>query len=266
MARAAFVLRPKVVIVENVPAVVHDRNESVRVTAETLRLIGYDVVDDLVIRLDALGVPQTRKRHFLIASRVQRAHLVALTNSIAGRCPHPLPRTVRWAIEDLVDRTAEAGSGTFDAPSQPSAENQHRMGWLFRNGAHWLDDPERPRCHRDGNHSYRSIYGRMHWDRPAQTVTTGFGSMGQGCYVHPSQQRTITPHEAARLQTFPDFFRFDITTRRTAWARLIGNAVPPFAMREIAREVLDQLFLPARWIRAKAAEQQHAADGAARRR
>jgi len=51
--------------------------------------------------------------------------------------------------------------------------------------------------------------------------------MGQGRYVHPSQRRTITPHEAARLQCIPDFFRFGSVLSRTALAEMIGNAVPP---------------------------------------
>jgi DNA (cytosine-5)-methyltransferase 1 len=73
------------------------------------------------------------------------------------------------------------------------------------------------------------MYGRLHWDRPAQTVTTGFGSMGQGRYVHPSRRRTITPHEAARLQTFPDWFDFGQSSRGQL-ADMIGNAVPPLVM------------------------------------
>jgi DNA (cytosine-5)-methyltransferase 1 len=51
--------------------------------------------------------------------------------------------------------------------------------------------------------------------------------MGQGRYVHPTQRRTITPHEAARLQFIPDFFDFSSVSKRTALAEMIGNAVPP---------------------------------------
>jgi DNA (cytosine-5)-methyltransferase 1 len=69
------------------------------------------------------------------------------------------------------------------------------------------------------------MYGRLWWDRPAQTITSGYGSMGQGRYVHPDGYRTLTPHEAARLQFFPDWFDFGERTR-TAWADAIGNAVP----------------------------------------
>ena len=66
----------------------------------------------------------------------------------------------------------------------------------------------------------------MYWDRPAQTITRGFGSTGQGRYVHPKLPRTILPHEAARLQFFPDFFSFGQSSRGEL-QYLIGNAVPP---------------------------------------
>jgi DNA (cytosine-5)-methyltransferase 1 len=100
------------------------------------------------------------------------------------------------------------------------------MAWLIEHDEHDLPNALRPPCHQS-EHSYRSMYGRLRWDQPAQTVTTGFGSMGQGRFVHPATARTITAHEAARLQTIPDFFDFSLARTRGSLARLIGNAVPP---------------------------------------
>jgi DNA (cytosine-5)-methyltransferase 1 len=88
------------------------------------------------------------------------------------------------------------------------------------------------------------MYGQLKWDEPAQTITTGFGSMGQGRYVHPSRPRTLTPHEAARLQFFPDWFDFTAggtQMRRGVWATMIGNAVPPKLTMELGRILLPQL-------------------------
>ena len=82
---------------------------------------------------------------------------------------------------------------------------------------------------KDGNeveHSYKAMYGRLDWNRPAQTITSGFGSMGQGRYVHPELPRTLTPHEAARLQLLPDWMDFAAGGGRGRWARMIGNAAP----------------------------------------
>jgi DNA mismatch endonuclease (patch repair protein) len=111
------------------------------------------------------------------------------------------------------------------------------MTWLLENNAYDLPNLLRPECHH-GVHSYASMYGRLRWDAPAQTITTGFGSMGQGRFVHPSRPRTLTPHEAARLQTLPDFFDLDETKGRGAWAAVIGNAVPPLLGAHIASPLL----------------------------
>jgi len=70
------------------------------------------------------------------------------------------------------------------------------------------------------------MYGRLSYDLPAATITGGFGSPGQGRFIHPTQRRTLTPHEAARLQFFPDWFKFSDVATRTALAKMIGNAVP----------------------------------------
>jgi DNA (cytosine-5)-methyltransferase 1 len=78
----------------------------------------------------------------------------------------------------------------------------------------------------------------MHWDQPAQTITSGFTSMGQGRFVHPKEQRTLTPHEAARLQFIPDFLRFDDGIGRTTLAEMIGNALPAKLTYVIGLELL----------------------------
>ncbi|MGH3053264.1 MAG: DNA cytosine methyltransferase, partial [Gaiellaceae bacterium] len=100
----------------------------------------------------------------------------------------------------------------------------------------------RPVCHQS-EHSYVSMYGRLRWDAPAQTVTTGFGSMGQGRYVHPLRPRTLTPHEAARLQFLPDFMRFEEIRTRAALAQAIGNAAPPLLTIVLVEALIGQELL-----------------------
>ena len=85
------------------------------------------------------------------------------------------------------------------------------------------------------------MYGRMYWDRLAQTITSGFGSMGQGRFVHPRRRRTITAHEAARLQGFPDFFDFTSVNKITALREMIGNAVPPMFAEAVGRQIRKSL-------------------------
>lgn len=222
-ARAAEVLLPTYVVVENVPAVRHDKGKVVASATAALEAAGYTVAS-AVLDLIRFGVPQKRRRHILIAVLGKLVDPAALLDMYSP-CDSHEQRSVRWAIADLVDRDSSEGP---DSPSVPTDTNKKRMQWLIDEGEYDLPNPMRPKCHRDNeDHSYNAMYGRLNWDDPAPTITTGFGSMGQGRFVHPAVARTLTPHEAARLQTLPDFFDLDTKKGRGAWATVIGNAVPP---------------------------------------
>lgn len=233
MARAARVLEPRIVVIENVPTVVNDYGKVVDATREALEQDGYQV-EDAILKLWHMGLPQLRKRHVMLASRDDEfvpKDVLDILQEDSG-CG---VRDLKWAIADLVDVPADSG---FDMASNPSQTNAERIRWLFDNDEFDLPNHMRPPCHQNDSHSYTSIYGRLRWDRPAQTITTGFNSIGQGRNAHPARRRTITPHEAARLQFFPDFFSFGAVDTRTAWAQLIGNAVPPLLTMRIAEHAL----------------------------
>jgi DNA (cytosine-5)-methyltransferase 1 len=217
VARFAELVSPPHVIVENVPAVLHDRGRIVEKTIAALIRLGYSV-DHAVVDLSALGVPQRRRRHVLVGSLTRTPNIKA----VVSRYWTP-SRSVGWAIGDLSEITPDT---TFDQAAKATVANQKRIDYLFRHKRFDLPDHVRPDCHKLKDHSYKSVYGRLDWDAPAQTITTGFTCMGQGRFVHPRQKRTLTPHEAARLQFIPDFFRFPADLKRTALARMIGNAVP----------------------------------------
>lgn len=229
MARFAEVVSPTHIVIENVPQVLRDKGGVVARTAKWLRGLGY-AVDDGIIESDSLGVPQRRRRHVLIASLKGSVSV----SDVIGAHRHP-PRSVAWAIGDLLDVTMDR---LEHRSSRPTAESRRRIDFLFDNDLYDLPDSERPACHRLKEHSYRSVYGRMHWNSPAQTVTSGFSSMGQGRNVHPLRRRTITPREAARLQFIPDFFSFDGVIARTQLAEMIANAVPPKIVYAVALELL----------------------------
>ncbi|MFG1208995.1 DNA cytosine methyltransferase [Xanthobacter flavus] len=228
MVRFAELIQPSLVIIENVEGVRHDRRGSAAQAAEQLRAMGYDVVEP-TITCTRLGVPQSRRRYVLVAARRDLAPAIAEFEAL-----HLGERSVGWAIEDLLDVESEV---TFDTAAVHAAANQRRMRFLFDNDLYDLPDAERPDCHRLKRHSYRGVYGRMKWDEPAPTITTGFGSTGQGRFVHPRRVRTLTPHEAARLQTYPDFFEFG-PAGRTQLQKMIGNSVPPLAMATLGMALL----------------------------
>lgn len=232
VVRFAELVRPRLCLIENVDSVVSDQRRSASRAADRLEALGYQV-DEGRIALHELGVPQRRKRHLLVASDAgeQRLDVDAVVESM--KVGDMNGRNLRWAIGDLERREGAEG---FDAPSIASEENAARISWLHGGSGRFdLPNRRRPDCHRvpkqdeDGaekEHSYKSMYGKLRWDRPAQTITSGYGSMGQGRYVHPSRPRTLTPHEAARLQFIPDFVRFDAVSGRGRWARMIGNVAP----------------------------------------
>ena len=123
MARAAEILCPSVIIIENVPTVTFDVRSVVHRTVERLREIDY-IIGEGVVDLSNLGVPQKRRRHVIIAVRdcdVDPQELVK--NLETPICGH-VPRSVRWAIEDLQDVVT---CSPFDLPSQPHPINQYRI-------------------------------------------------------------------------------------------------------------------------------------------
>lgn len=227
MGRAAEVLRPRFVLVENVPSVRHDIADVVGTTRAHLAAAGYSVAE-ATVSLHALGVAQRRKRHVLLASRVEGVEPAIVLKAITER-ELDSSRDLKWAIGDLEDLADPRG---YDTPPKASPANLRRMQFLLDHGLYDLPNAERPECHQDA-HSYKSMYGRLNWDLPAQTITSGFGSIGQGRYMHPSRARALTPHEAARLQGFPDYFSFSAVTKRADLGTMIGNAVPPALAREI---------------------------------
>lgn len=219
MVRLAELLRPKLMIIENVPGVLHDKGQVVARTSAALLSLGYSV-DQAVVELQALGVPQRRKRLIVVAWRNGTFNIA---QTLARHEAEPRPMS--WAIADLEGKYD--ATSVYDSSATHSAENQRRINYLFSHDLHDLPNSQRPPCHRDKAHSYVSVYGRMHWDRVAPTITGGFGSTGQGRFVHPRQPRTITPHEACRLQFVPDFFRFPLSVGRRSMQQIVGNAAPP---------------------------------------
>lgn len=232
MARAAEVLLPQIVLIENVPTVRNDISGVVGTTRRSLESKKY-VVAEATVSLHALGVAQGRKRHIMLASRSPNVDPTAVLQELTEREPDS-KRNLRWAIGDLESLRDPVG---YDVPPRASETNLRRMQYLLDHGIYDLPNAERPACHQNA-HSYKSMYGRLRWELPAQTITSGFGSIGQGRYMHPSQPRALTPHEAARLQGFPDYFDFSAVSRRADLATMIGNAVPPALAREIMRAVL----------------------------
>jgi DNA (cytosine-5)-methyltransferase 1 len=190
-----------------------------------------------VIECSTLGVPQSRKRLVLLASKLGPAGLDTPSN--LGETP-----TVRKTISGLpAIRAGESDPGDpLHTASSLSSLNMKRI-MASKPGGTWRDwDPSlRTTCHtRDSGVSYPSVYGRMEWDKVAPTITTQCFGYGNGRFGHPEQNRAISLREAAMLQTFPRNYRFIADGEKVLFSRLgrlIGNAVP-VRLGEVIAEVL----------------------------
>lgn len=77
-----------------------------------------------------------------------------------------------------------------------------------------------------------TYYGRLAWDKPSYTIATYFNRVGNGCNLHPEQNRVMSNREAARFQSFPDDFIFQGS--KASQYKQIGNAVPPLLARLVS--------------------------------
>jgi DNA (cytosine-5)-methyltransferase 1 len=221
-ARIIEELKPEFVSMENVPRVV--RHGPYKKFLKTLTDLNYHV-DSRQVRCADFGLPQERRRFVLIASRL-------------GPISLPDKKTKSTTVYQAIGHLPPVGAGETDRndPMHKARAlapvNLQRIKASVPGGT-WLDWPEelRSECHRvESGESFKSVYARMSWDRPAPTITTQSANFGTGRFGHPEQHRAITLREAAILQSFPDnyvFVRPDEDISFAAVGRLIGNAVPP---------------------------------------
>jgi DNA (cytosine-5)-methyltransferase 1 len=204
------------------------------------------------LKASDFGVPQTRHRLFVMA--FQRS--LGATPSFPS--PLPGPRlTVQDAIGDLPK--LEAGGQALRYASPPSSALQvqlrgaqtelslheapaHAPGIidviraLPPEGGTRRDLPQ----HLQPPSGFHNTYQRMRSSHPAPPVTSSIGRVSSGPHVHPTQDRALTPREAARLQTFTDAYRFDGPGRWEIY-RQIGNAVPPALAEAVGRALVASL-------------------------
>lgn len=235
-------IRPDVVSMENVPTLARfDKGRVLEEFLNQLKAADY-LIDYNVLLCSDYGVPQTRARLVLVASRLGPIKLPEVTCT-----PDQYP-TVKQSIGHLPKlKSGEIDPTDWihrsrDMTPQNIARIQHS-----KPGGTWRDWPEELRlpCHRkETGQSYDAVYGRMRWDYPAPTLTTQFFNYGTGRFGHPEQDRALSFREGALLQTFPPDYIFDKSDDRVsnnALGRLIGNAVPVKLAEAIARSISEHL-------------------------
>ncbi|NEW97170.1 DNA cytosine methyltransferase [Rhodopseudomonas sp. BR0G17] len=225
---------PHVITVENVPRLSHLPLWGSFV--EGLEQEGYHIAWE-VLDASRYGVPQSRRRLVLLASKLGPIHL-----------PEPTVRKLR-TVQDAIGTLPVIAAGLPNSadPLHTSRALTMRNLARIRNSqpaGTWRDWPKRMRvaCHKaDTGRTYPSVYGRMSWDKPSPTITTQFYGFGNGRFGHPVQDRAITLREGAILQSFPPSFKFVPDGRRINFreiGRLIGNAVPPALAEAIGQAIV----------------------------
>jgi len=217
-------VEPELVTMENVPDVTKHQVYHDFITE--LEQLGYHIWAQKVYCPD-YGIPQIRKRHVLLASKLGRVKLIKPT-----RKPEQY-KTVKDAIGSFppIEAGQRDAKDSLHVSANLSALNLKRIK-CSKEGGSWRDWPEQLRavCHRKkSGTSYSGVYARMQWDQPSPTMTTQCFGYGNGRFGHPDQNRAISLREAAILQTFPKNYKFVAPNQSiymSTIGKMIGNAVP----------------------------------------
>lgn len=218
-------LLPRVAVMENVQPMLSAKNPSGGLVIDEItdgfRRLGYEVRNKVLVAADH-GVPQLRKRVFIVASKLGVP--IRFPQPTHAENPDPSDKLLPWVtIRDAIDDLK-------DAPEDSSFSH------IFtRNGPVVAERFARTPVGGKGVQSYNEGFYRNPPDLPSVTIKTGMWPIH---YAHP---RELSCREAARVQSFPDSFQF--VGGKSAVSTMIGNAVPPLLARAVAgsvREMLDE--------------------------
>ncbi len=221
--------RPGYVVVENVPGVLRRKEESgLNEFIEWLKSNGYNNPHFKVHNVNDFGVPQSRKRFTLIATRLSENEIKPI--ELEGK---------KAVVKDVLG--PENGFPTISDGHKDNSDflhtvpsiseiNKRRLKKVDKDGGNRLgfkDDPElQLKCFEGKDDAFKDTFGRLWWNRPSPTITTKFFSVSNGRFVHPEEDRALSIREGAVLQSFPKTYKFKGSSIANI-ARMIGNAVPP---------------------------------------
>jgi DNA (cytosine-5)-methyltransferase 1 len=223
--RMVKILKPKVFVIENVPGILNYNNGKTREEIiEKFNSIGYDIHTKVLTASD-FGVPQIRKRAFIIGNNVgiepetlfpTKSDCLIASSTVEdaiGDLPDLKPGESiepfeKNAYKDKITEyqklmRVENGKVFNHASSKPSDKTIEILKQI-KQGQGIKDLPEQ--YHTKSVHS--GAYGRMVSNKASYTLTTRLNTPSVGRITHPKENRTISPREAARIQSFDDSYRF----------------------------------------------------------
>jgi DNA (cytosine-5)-methyltransferase 1 len=242
-------VRPKFFVFENVKGLLSmQKGELLKTVISLFESLGYKVKYEVLNAAD-YGAPQVRERVIITGSLLGNEFKYPVSTHGAGKKPYI---TLGEAIGDLpFTKTGETGTEYRSAPKNPFQEkmrqnapeeisdhsvpnnnpNLVRLMEALPDGGSPQDLPKelRPKS------GYKNTYCRLWWDRPSTTITRNLGTPSSSRCIHPKVARALTTREGARLQCFPDDFKF--YGSRTDRNLQIGNAVPTMLSTALAEAI-----------------------------
>lgn len=247
-------LKPKAVLFENVPDLSAWSDGKVLMDLmESLDGLGYQV-DARILDAFRYGVPQHRARLFIVGIKRGRSFgwpepsstFPSLRDAI-GDLPDvgPAQRQHRYPYEgpkSELQRNLRAGVSNkdegvvWDHITRDVRSDDAEAYSILLPGQTYRDLPRRLQRYRSD--IFDDKYKRLEWDQLSRTITAHIAKDGYW-YIHPSEDRTLSIREAARIQTFPDWFRF--AGYPSHQLRQIGNAVPPLLAHAMGNSVFQSV-------------------------
>lgn len=228
-------LLPKALLFENVPGLRNDPRYQELLRA--IRELGYDAKDEIHDAAD-FGVPQRRRRLILLAARGGKVEM-------PQKLPSEERATVRSTIAGL-PKPGVSGDPAHDVTEIRQPKTTELIRLVPHDGGSREDlGPDRVLACHVKCEGFHDVYGRMRWDAVSPTITGGFVNPSKGRFLHPDQDRCVTPREAALLQSFPPDYKFPMERGKYPVATMIGNAFPPELARRHAKAIAEALGMPA---------------------
>ena len=232
-------VQPDIVSMENIPII--EKTTIFKSFLKTLTINGY-LSDFRIVHCPNYGIPQNRKRFVLLASKLNKIHLLKPTHkkenyiTVRDTIGHlPAIQSEELNKDDILHQTAKL-----------SDINLKRIQHSKPCGT-WKDWPQdlKCKCHQKATgDSFTSGYGRINWDTVSPTITTQFYCYRTARYGHPEPNRALTLREGVLLQTFPEDYKFledGKTLVLKVIARAIGNAVSVKLGEVIGKSILNHI-------------------------
>jgi DNA (cytosine-5)-methyltransferase 1 len=209
-------LLPYTIMMENVPGLTN--YYQFRKMVGELRDMGYNTKYK-VVNMKNYGVPQSRERLVMVGSRLGKIDIAEGNGKKV---------TVKQKIGKL-DQPEKTKDPLQKIVTKHTNRIQTMIALVPKYGGSRKDLPKKYilKCHKKKGVGFNDIYGRLRWNDYSPTITGGCLNPSKGRFLHPEQDRVITPREAAMIQSFPKNYKFPVNIPKASLALMIGNALPP---------------------------------------